>query len=1491
MDMGFKMNTYIRAASAASRGYLQLFLLIAIGFSSQFVSAQEFQIGNVTVNPPGPFEVGDTATFSLTLTNTSTATTLLRKASKRNLAKGNSANKSNATISSIPISIITDGPLTMIDDAWDISSVSSNISPSTADCSELSSGSEFSCTQLLTGEEITVTFESITLDDAGAYNFNVGSSSSDCSGTCTFSRNFAVNAPTPTASLSVANSVAEDNGPLIVTVSLDHPVSAGLASVDFSTTTGSADGSDFTETSGTIVFSSSGLPSMLGSATATPISPQAIQIEIPINDDGLTEGRENFRVGLSVSSTDNFNLPVAIGSASVFVGIIDDETPTATMTAPSSINEANGPLLARVSLSFLPDSSAGVTVIAFPGTPNPVSLADYEDKQVMVAFDDNGPVPSSDYSIVNSTTVDIAFGITNDSEAEPNENLVIFMDVSEQAFGVNGSDTSANVLIIDDDSSATPIASLNVASSIDEADGPLLATVSINALPSDAANLEISSAPAVSSSASGDDFEQKSVIVQFNSSGAVSSSDYQIVNSTTVRVPFDIVDDSLQEPEERLNISFTDSNSIDISTNSNSQDVSILDNDGPPVVSVSALSSVNESAGSILATVEIDKVPDDTSSVEITSAAGSNPAASSDDFEEKTVIINFNNSGLVAGTGYSILSPTSAQVSFNIVDDTVIEDDEIFDIFLESEVGLVLSNSNSSQAVTIVDNDAPPETTAAPSISASSQRSFSEDSGRALITFSRNGDDSDAISFDFATVESRALKRSPAISSDGMAIAPDDYTSTSTTVSWAAGDSSNKSVSIPIIDDNLFEGDETFRANTSNLSSGASFNFDPALVITIVENDAEPGGELNFSAASYDISEDGGSATITVTRSGGGNGAVSVNYSSSDDSATAGEDYSATAGSLSWATGDTSNKTFNIPVNSDILNEDTERVLLELSSPSGTAVLGSQANSILNILNINEIGAPTISKDDISVTDFDGDGLVDVVLDATGKIVSDNPIDDVTWIKDGQNIANGMVTSAKLPIGTHPLRVIATDNNGKRAAVDFIAEVKELNPDATRMLGDTPGLNNEQGTVAGALDDLCPRLSELGQQNNLTTGQGNLRQRCEQLRDPDLSDEDIVDALDQIAGEEAEAIIITAARFTNMHHTNLRNRFTQLRRGGKALIDVSGIRLKFDGGSLNGQQFVSLGQDILGGAASGDEEAEAEIFVNSRLGLFVNGNISYGERDPTKNNSGFKLDIEGITAGMDYRFSDSFIGGVAVGYSNSDLDYANDGGVLKGSSTFYSAYTSYYNAANYYIDSSITYADSDFDVTRHIKYRDMSGLVDLRRSGNTNGEQLLATLDFGWDYNNGPWTFGPNGSLSYSDTSIDGYAERGDSGLELEYSGQDNITSTLGLGFHGSRVFLTDWGVLIANITGTYYREFKNQNGIMRARFVHDPFKFDADNPTRDMLIISDIPDRNYLSLGIGLAAQFKYGLSGFIDYQSQFMTDDVTSRELAFGLRYEARF
>ena len=52
---------------------------------------------------------------------------------------------------------------------------------------------------------------------------------------------------------------------------------------------------------------------------------------------------------------------------------------------------------------------------------------------------------------------------------------------------------------------------------------------------------------------------------------------------------------------------------------------------------------------------------------------------------------------------------------------------------------------------------------------------------------------------------------------------------------------------------------------------------------------------LHFSAASYSVVENQGTATITVTRTNGSTGSVSVNYATSNGTATAGSDYTATS--------------------------------------------------------------------------------------------------------------------------------------------------------------------------------------------------------------------------------------------------------------------------------------------------------------------------------------------------------------------------------------------------------------------------------------------------------------------------------------------------------------------------------------------------------------------------------------------------------------------
>ena len=87
--------------------------------------------------------------------------------------------------------------------------------------------------------------------------------------------------------------------------------------------------------------------------------------------------------------------------------------------------------------------------------------------------------------------------------------------------------------------------------------------------------------------------------------------------------------------------------------------------------------------------------------------------------------------------------------------------------------------------------------------------------------------------------------------------------------------------------------------------------------VTIVSDDiAIQPGSLQFSGATYNASETNAMVTIIVTRTGGSDGAVTVAYATSNGTATAGSDYTATSGTLSFATGETS-KTFNVTVLND----------------------------------------------------------------------------------------------------------------------------------------------------------------------------------------------------------------------------------------------------------------------------------------------------------------------------------------------------------------------------------------------------------------------------------------------------------------------------------------------------------------------------------------------------------------------------------------------
>lgn len=178
---------------------------------------------------------------------------------------------------------------------------------------------------------------------------------------------------------------------------------------------------------------------------------------------------------------------------------------------------------------------------------------------------------------------------------------------------------------------------------------------------------------------------------------------------------------------------------------------------------------------------------------------------------------------------------------------------------------------------------------------------------------------------------------------NGSATAGSDYTNTAVTVNFVAGDLS-ENVTIPILNDNVVEGAENFTGTISTPSAGATLGANTVGTVTI--ND-DPAGTIQFSVATVTTPEEVPSVVLTVTRTGGTEGALSANYASANGTALAGSDYTAVAGTVNFPAGDATPQTITIPIIDDGAVEPDETFTVTLTG----AAVGSPATAQVTITN------------------------------------------------------------------------------------------------------------------------------------------------------------------------------------------------------------------------------------------------------------------------------------------------------------------------------------------------------------------------------------------------------------------------------------------------------------------------------------------------------------------------------------------------------------
>ncbi len=413
------------------------------------------------------------------------------------------------------------------------------------------------------------------------------------------------------------------------------------------------------------------------------------------------------------------------------------------------------------------------------------------------------------------------------------------------------------------------------------------------------------------------------------------------VTQQTIRLT--IIDDTLDEPDETIELTLSGAMNA-ILSGMNPLIVTIKDNDAPPELSINNVGVIEGNAPDTVNatfTVSLSTASGKPITVDYVTQDGTATVADND-YQPRTGTLTFNP------------GQTTRTITVPVYHDNRDEDDETFFVNLTNPVNATL---DVAQGVgTIVNDDV------APTVFFSHETLTVNEGDGTVFIFARLSNPSGrTVTVDYAVT-------------GGSATPGDDYVLNGTTLTFNPGDLS-RAFTIDIIDDTLAEDTATVElalSNPQNATLGAPATFRLAI------EDNEP--DVQFRHANYSVTENVGTATIEVVLSHASSVEITVDYFTENGpapGATAGTDYIATGGTLTFAPGQTS-RTFGVPILDDSIGEPNERIRLRLHNPNQNVRPGTRDTAILTIMD--DEPRVRFSATSYTVAENTGTATVEVVL-------------------------------------------------------------------------------------------------------------------------------------------------------------------------------------------------------------------------------------------------------------------------------------------------------------------------------------------------------------------------------------------------------------------------------------------------------------------------------------------------------------------------------
>ncbi|MEK7465232.1 MAG: Calx-beta domain-containing protein [Patescibacteria group bacterium] len=730
------------------------------------------------------------------------------------------------------------------------------------------------------------------------------------------------------------------------------------------------------------------------------------QIGVDIVDSAI-----NFYVDSGLSTTTTYYYKVAVidsdGDASNFSSIVYDQPDAGTSVQFSSASATGG------------EGTSAVTVlIALSG----VSMSPVTVNYAVVTASSTATGGGVDYTFTNgtatiaagATSTSVALTIANDEIYEGDETVVLALTSPSGA--TLGTNTSYTYTITD--SSSPPAVTFSTSSS------------NINEGFSGTFSVRLSAASGVTTT------------VPFTVSSTATN--YTITPSPVVISP--------SATSSTITITTTDNNTYTgnktviatmgtpINANAGSPAVhtaTIIEATQTPVLSIGNASQNEGNSGTstMSFTVSLTDASAQTITVDYTTADGTATAGSD----------------YTAATGTLTFSPgqTSKTVSITIFGDTIYEGNETFTVTLSNASPTSTPISTAIGTGTILNDET-------------------------ISTIQFNGvnisNSETTTSYSIPLVLSPASGSTVTVSyaTSGTAVPTTDYTlTTASPVSISAG-ATTSSINLTIVDDSLYSGDRTLALTLSSPSSNAQLGASTTFSYTIQDDETMP--QATISSAS---TTEGNSGTTTLTfpviLSGGSRSTTTVAYATANGTATAGSDYTAATGTLTFSPGQTS-QSINVTIIGDIHYESDETFAVTLSSPSGITIAQGTATGTI----VNDDSQPSLAINDVVATTEGNSGTSQMTFTVTlsgttsgTTTVAFTTVDGTATVANNDYTANSGTLTFSSGQTTKTIDVTIAGDTTYEA--DEVFNVVLSNPSGA-VLGDDTGL----GTITN--DDTAPTI-------------------------------------------------------------------------------------------------------------------------------------------------------------------------------------------------------------------------------------------------------------------------------------------------------------------------------------------------------------------------------------------------------------------------------